>query len=311
LYVWDNVWNETTFISYLSSSNIHGNGGVYYGGSRYGYFYYYGMPNPVPFGQVTLKMSTYTSDGNVIINFYANGQKYDTVTITPSSPANSAIIEIAPAESYHAAPLDLELILAGYDSDVPYDILQSGIINMSLYVNMNGVWVSPPSAWTIGYSTFEKSYAQVILNGVDSITIEPGTPNNAELWSGTIIETPTGTFIATTTDLSQYAQYFEPIINFNNGTRLILKNLIINGKPANTSQLNNVPLGSLVAGYYVIKGPVGTTYTILSIVPVLIIFLLIFTIAAAAIRRRGRGGGLEALLYQAQFLSRLRVVLEL
>jgi hypothetical protein len=123
---------------------------------------------------------------------------------------------------------------------------KSGTINMSLYVDMNGVWIPPPSAWTIGYSTFEESYAQVIPNGAGSVVIKPGAPSNFELWGGTVVETPMGTFATTSTDLSQYA-----LIIFNNGTRFVLKGLIINGGPASTSQLSNVPLGSLVVGNYV------------------------------------------------------------
>jgi hypothetical protein len=122
LYVEDDVWNTTTFIFYLSPANIHGNGEIYY--SNLNYYYYYKWSTPISFGWVSLKMSTYTSDGNVVINFYANGQEYDTVTIIPSSPAVSAYIEIAPTATPAQTPLNLELVFSGYSGDVPYAILQ-------------------------------------------------------------------------------------------------------------------------------------------------------------------------------------------
>jgi hypothetical protein len=91
-----------------------------------------------------------------------------------------------------------------------------------------------------------------VPSGFGSVIIEPGTPGTSELWSASVIETPSGNdFIAYSTDLSQYAQYFPQIINVSPSVREYLMGVLINGEPESLSALNNVPLGSLVQGDYV------------------------------------------------------------
>ncbi|MBP1449191.1 MAG: thermopsin family protease, partial [Thermoproteus sp.] len=199
LEVWDNIWNETTTISILDKSTVRGNGAVYIGPVGHGNYYFYGMPSSIPFGLVTLEMRAYVAGGKIIVEFYANGQKYDVVTITPYAPAASAYIEIVPATTFRGIPLDLELVFTGHDSDIPWAVLNAGRIGLELYVRMNGEWVSPPSAWSIGYATYELSYAGVMPQGVGSALVVPGAPNPRQLWAETLIITPFGANITAST----------------------------------------------------------------------------------------------------------------
>jgi thermopsin len=261
LWVDDNVWNASSTYSHLSSSAIRGNGQV-----SGGQVYLYGMPGTssgsVPFGWVTLEISAGVIGGSAVIRFYADGQNYDTVYITPSAPATSAYIVIAPATTIGGLPLDLELVFAGLGGDEPYAVLQSGSLQLQLYVDVNGAWTPPPSAWSVGYSTYEKGYAAVSSNGMGSAAVSPGPSNVAELWSGTIVVGPTGVVATTDTDLTQY---LPQALYFNNGTRLFLEAVYINGEPAPYSALGDVPVGSLVIGRYVkqyyvtIEAPGNTT----------------------------------------------------
>jgi hypothetical protein len=91
-----------------------------------------------------------------------------------------------------------------------------------------------------------------VPSGFGSVIIEPGTPGTSELWSASVIETPSSNdFITYSTDLSQYAQYFPQIINVSPSVREYLTGVLINGMPESLSVLSNVPLGSLVQGDYI------------------------------------------------------------
>ncbi|MBP1448880.1 MAG: thermopsin family protease [Thermoproteus sp.] len=248
LKVWDNIWNVTTVPSILDNSTVRGNGEVHFG--QYGYT----MPNSIPFGRVELEMRAYAADGKIIVEFYANGQEYDEVTITPRVPAVSAYIVIAPTRTPADAPLDLELVFGGYPRYIPLAVLNAGRIGLELYVRMNGAWVPPPSAWSIGSMlvanlVFGYSSASVVPQGVGSALVVPGAPNPRQLWAGTIIATPIGINATNSTDLSPYAGSLPKLVNFGNGTRLILV-AYVNGRPAQLSSLSAVPLGSLVVLQY-------------------------------------------------------------
>ncbi|MBP1448545.1 MAG: thermopsin family protease, partial [Thermoproteus sp.] len=214
--------------------------------------YEYVMPGSIPFGHVELEMRTRVDDGKIIVEFYANGQKYDNVTITPYAPAASAYIEIAPTTTPIGAPLDLELVLGGYNDTIPFTVLNAGRIGLKLYVHMNGAWIPPPSAWSIGSAlginlVFGYSSARVEPQDVGSVLVVPGSPNSRRLWAGTIIATPIGINATNSTDLSPYIR---SLVDFGNNTRLVLTGAYVNGRPAQLSSLSNVTLGSLVVLQY-------------------------------------------------------------
>ncbi|MBP1449798.1 MAG: thermopsin family protease, partial [Thermoproteus sp.] len=239
------IEDVTTATSTLDKSRVRGKGKIYNKPAGPGNYYEYVMRGSIPFGRIELETWVCVDDGKIIVEFYANGQKYDEVTIRPYAPATSAYIEIAPTTTSAGRPLDLMLVFGGYDIGIPWAFLNAGQIGLELYVRMNGAWVPPPSAWSVGYGTAERSYASVVPQGVGSAIVKPGPPNSQQLWAGTIIATPIGFNIITSTDLSSYAS-----LNLGNGTRLILTGAYINGRPAQLSSLSNVPLGSIVVLQY-------------------------------------------------------------
>jgi hypothetical protein len=259
LQVGDFVFNVTTYTLNLSPSAIKGNGKEYRFIFPWSRFYAYNMAGSVPFGWVTLETSVSVENGSAVIRLYADGQNYDTVTITPSAPATSAYIVISSNTTFSAGPLVLELVFAGarwgYNA-----VLRNGSIPLQLYVNADGVWVPPPSAWSIaplirfavGYiNRFYSGNAIISSTSAGSAVMSPGTRNFAMLWSDTIVAGPTGIVATTDTNLTSYLSHLPQTLYFNNGTRLLLEAVYINGQPAPYSALNNVPVGSIVVGRYV------------------------------------------------------------
>ncbi|MBP1449942.1 MAG: thermopsin family protease, partial [Thermoproteus sp.] len=240
LEVWDYIWNYTSMFSTLDKSAVRGNGTVL---GRYKYV----VPGSIPFGRVELETRTRVDDGKIIVEFYANGQKYDEVAITPYAPTTSAYIEIAPTTPADS-PMDLELVFGGYNWRIGNAVLNAGQIGLELYVRMNGAWVPPPSAWSAGpVFAAEYSKASVVPQGAGSALVVPGAPNPQQLWAGTIIATPLGVNATNSTDLSPY---IKSVIDLGNGTWLVLTGAYVNGRPAQLSSLSSVPLGSLVVLQY-------------------------------------------------------------
>jgi hypothetical protein len=256
----------------ISPNAIRGNGGVQY-------YYSYTAPSPLPFGWTTLETAVGVKDGALVIRLYADGKEYDRVVIRPYAPAVSANIVVAPNTTPAGLPMDLELVIAQNGTPLLYTALRSGSIPLYLYVNADGAWVPPPSAWSfgIGFIMTGGANATVLSNGTSAV-VAPGPNDYAALWSGTVVDGPTGVAVTTDTNLTRY---LPQALDLSNGTRLLLEAVYVNGQPAPYSALGNVSVGSIVVGRYLKQYHGAAAFW-----PYAIIAIVVVAVAIAVLARR-------------------------
>jgi len=166
-HIWDNVWNDTTWPSVLSSQAITGNGEVYLDKQTNSQYYYYGTS----FNTYTLPMSgylimrAYSVDGSVRIDFgYELGSGgvvwYDHVTITPYEPVVNAYLEAGAQLASDRLPLDTELVFAGY-ANSEWTNFTSLSAELGLYYWNGSAWLPLPNDYYFGIHTAESAFADV------------------------------------------------------------------------------------------------------------------------------------------------------
>ncbi len=173
--IWDNVWNDTTWPSVLSSQAITGNGEIYLNKQTNSQYYYYGTP----LNTYTLPMSgylimrAYQVDGSVRIDFgYELGSGgvvwYDHVTITPYEPVVNAYFETGARLSSDGLPLDAELVFAGY-ANYEWTNITNLSAELGLYYWNGSAWLPLPSDYDFGIHTAESAFTDVnvtVRNGL-------------------------------------------------------------------------------------------------------------------------------------------------
>ncbi|WP_460172710.1 thermopsin [Vulcanisaeta sp. JCM 14467] len=164
-YVWDNIWNFSSYPSMLSNALISGNGAVYTSGKDHYYGYY------LPTTHVSLPLTVYliiktglSSSGYpwVAFGYSFNGQSinwYDNVTI--KVPATAAYMEVSPTLNGRGLPNDAELVITGW-RNYECTIAKSLNVDLALYFAWpypSDKYLSPiPSMWDFGDDTGETIY---------------------------------------------------------------------------------------------------------------------------------------------------------
>lgn len=170
----DNVWNVTTSTSRLAG--LVGGGAVTeYGRDQY-YFYTAGLP---ALSSGCLGISVDQRGGAAVVEFSLNGTALDRVLLPADGRPR---IVVMPALNARGLPIDLELVVGGYDASAPTAELRGGSILLKLYVNRSGL-KAPTAAWSLGSSTKEAAGAAASPLEEAGAVVAPGAPTLRELWA--------------------------------------------------------------------------------------------------------------------------------
>ncbi|MDP7976865.1 MAG: thermopsin, partial [TACK group archaeon] len=158
--VWDNIWNYTSYPSYLYSENITGNGRIQQ--SSGGLYYAYGAtskPYSLPL-DISLYISVERYQNSVRVNFgYTIGSSsvnwYDSVTIYQSGITSASLVISGYRNTPKGMFYDSELVFGGYGNGERTDFTQMDAELFMKYILDNGSYASPIQLYGFGSDTAE------------------------------------------------------------------------------------------------------------------------------------------------------------
>ncbi|MGC9077093.1 MAG: thermopsin, partial [Conexivisphaera sp.] len=187
MYVSDNIWNMTSWLSSLSNSTVIGSGAVYTSpaGSYYGYgtgAFSYSFPLKVQL-LITVSRSSYGASAS--FGYRVDGGPvvwYDNVTVRSPGVTSAYLL----VDGYGMTPsgnfYDSELVFGGEGNAEQTNFTQMKSTLFMEYVLPNGSRVSPPALYGFGSNTAETAddLSATLVNGYPAVVV--GSGNFAPLW---------------------------------------------------------------------------------------------------------------------------------